>query len=669
MKQERRQGKTKLIFFKLRINGCYIRALTDYGATANYFYDVRKARLGMKQVTLQNPCRTQVGNQEVVTSTHVFKGGCKVFSKIDLKFDDLLDAASGCKVFSKIDLKSGYHQVEVDPADQHKIAFKTRDGLYEFTIRPFGLTNSPATFQSLMDKVFRSQINRFGVVYLDDILICSKSMKENMRHLEEVLQILKDAQLHLNLEKSEFGRDNVIYLGHRLSAAGLELEATKFEVIRKWPQPTNVRELRSFLGLASYYRTFVPKFSIIARPLSKLTSKNVSYTWDGECTTAFQALKEALLELLCSQVAKMANLASADGATAIRVVASPYRICPIGAHIDHQGGPVTAMAISAGVLLGFVPSKTSEVRLRSNQFRGEVHFSVDAVPAKRNPENENEIQNREAHSDHSVLFEDDIQEHHEEHEEEEKCWGNFIRGAAVALKHRGYELDQGIIGIVDGTRGMEEGGVSSSAAVGVACLLALENANGIHISAEENIELDRLIENGYLGLRNGILDQSAILLSRQNCLTVIDCKERTHMLVKSAGGGCNPDEQEDGIAAVTGPGDRFQILLAFSGLKKALTSTPGYNRRVDECCEAARILMKAARQSTDEKPLLGNITMEEYTAHKEELGEVHAKRAAHFFGEVRRVYRGLEEWKCGNLAGFGKLVSESGASSINNYEC
>ncbi|GBG65293.1 hypothetical protein CBR_g50334 [Chara braunii] len=147
---------------------------------------------------------------------------------------------SGCKVFSKIDLKSGYHQIEVDPADQHKTAFKTRNGLYEFTVMPFGLTNAPTTFQSLMEKVFRNRINRFVVVHLDDILIFNKSMEEHMRHLEEVLQILKDPQLHLNLEKSEFGRENVIYLGHRLSIAGLEPEATKVEVIRNWPQPANV---------------------------------------------------------------------------------------------------------------------------------------------------------------------------------------------------------------------------------------------------------------------------------------------------------------------------------------------------------------------------------------------------------------------------------------------
>ncbi|GBG41130.1 hypothetical protein CBR_g73994 [Chara braunii] len=210
------------------------------------------------------------------------------------RIDDLLDAVGGCKVFSKIDLKSGYHQIEVDPIDQHKTAFKTRDGLYKFIVMPFSLTNVPATFQCLVDKVLRHQLNRFVVVYLDDILIFSKSMEEYVKHLKEVLQVLKEAQLHLNLEKSKFGRDNAIYLGHRLSANGLEPEATKVEVIRKWPQPANGRELRSFLGLASYCWKFVPKFYVIAHPLSRLTSKNVAYAWCEKCETAFQALKEAL---------------------------------------------------------------------------------------------------------------------------------------------------------------------------------------------------------------------------------------------------------------------------------------------------------------------------------------------------------------------------------------
>ncbi|GBG63254.1 hypothetical protein CBR_g37340 [Chara braunii] len=180
------------------------------------------------------------------------------------RIDYLLDATGGCKVFSKIDFKSGYHQIEVDFADQHKTTFKMHDGLYEFTVMPFGLTNAPTTFRSLMDKVLREQIGRFVVVYLDDILIFSKSMEEHLKHLEEVLTILKKTQLYLNLEKSEFGKDSVIYLGHQLFVAGLEPEATKVEVIRNWPQPVNVHEVRSFLGLESYYQKFVPRASIVS---------------------------------------------------------------------------------------------------------------------------------------------------------------------------------------------------------------------------------------------------------------------------------------------------------------------------------------------------------------------------------------------------------------------
>ncbi|GBG69177.1 hypothetical protein CBR_g3877 [Chara braunii] len=267
------------------------------------------------------------------TNTILLPKGAKILPKPEdpatKSWVDLRISESGCKVFSKIDLMSGYHQIEVDPADHHKTAFKTRDGLYEFTVMPFGLTNAPATFQSLMDKVFRHQINRFVVVYLDDILILSKSMEEHMRHLEEVMQILKDAQLHLNLEKSEFGRDSIIYLGHRLSVAGLEPEATKVEVIQKWPQPANVHELRSFFGLASYYRKFVPKFSIIARPLFRLTSKNVSYAWNEECTTAFEALKEALVShpVLCIADPKLTFVVTTD--------ASLYRI---GAVLQQDNG-------------------------------------------------------------------------------------------------------------------------------------------------------------------------------------------------------------------------------------------------------------------------------------------------------------------------------------------
>jgi len=173
---------------------------------------------------------------------------------------------------------------------------------------------------------------------------------------------------------------------------------------------------------------------------------------------------------------------------------------------------------------------------------------------------------------------------------EEGAWGNYARGAVLALQKRGYNLTQGIVGFLEGSKGFEGCGVSSSAAVGVAFLLALEHANGLVISPEENIELDWLIENGYLGLCNGVLDQSAILLSKRNCLTAIHCSSRKHELVYPPW----YDRTEE----------HYKILLAFSGLQHALSSKPGYNLRVAECQEAARILLRAAGKESGES-LLG----------------------------------------------------------------
>ncbi|OQU82276.1 hypothetical protein SORBI_3006G208200 [Sorghum bicolor] len=178
----------------------------------------------------------------------------------------------------------------------------------------------------------------------------------------------------------------------------------------------------------------------------------------------------------------------------VRVAACPYRICPLGAHIDHQGGVVTAMTINYGVLLGFVPSNGSEVLLQSGQFEGVIRFRVDDLqkPIDK-PENIN--------------------------------WESYARGAVYALQNSGYDLRKGIIGYISGVKGLDSSGLSSSAAVGIAYLLALEHVNDLVISPVDNIQLDKYIENKYLGLKNGILDPSAILLSRYGYLTFMDCKD------------------------------------------------------------------------------------------------------------------------------------------------
>ncbi|KAJ4709189.1 Galacturonokinase [Melia azedarach] len=346
------------------------------------------------------------------------------------------------------------------------------------------------------------------------------------------------------------------------------------------------------------------------------------------------------------QLNKMKNIVSkmaGRDAKEVRVVVSPYRICPLGAHIDHQGGTVSAMTINKGILLGFVPSGDTQVVLRSGQFEGEVRFRVDEIQQPK----DNGKKDASIHANGSA-------------KQQEECkWGNYARGALYALQRRGNHLAQGIIGYICGSESLDSSGLSSSAAVGVAYLLALESANNIKVSPIDNIEYDRLIENGYLGLRNGILDQSAILLSRYGCLTCMDCKSKEHKLVHP------PKVQVSNESELQ---KSYKILLAFSGLRGALTNNPGYNHRVVECQKAAKFLLHVSGKDGVE-PFLCNVAEEAYEAHKSELDPILAKRAEHYFSENRRVIKGLEAWESGNLKHFGELISASGLSSIHNYEC
>ncbi|XP_010263282.1 PREDICTED: galacturonokinase isoform X2 [Nelumbo nucifera] len=319
-------------------------------------------------------------------------------------------------------------------------------------------------------------------------------------------------------------------------------------------------------------------------------------------------------------VKKMVAEMSGRGVEEVRVVVSPYRICPLGAHIDHQGGTVSAMTINKGILLGFIPSGNTQVLLRSGQFEGIVRFRVDEVQHPRSAASEN---NKVHENDSSKTY-------------EECDWGTYARGALYALQKENH-LTQ----------------------VGVAYLLALENANSLTVPPTENIELDRVIENEYLGLRNGILDQSAILLSSYGCLTCMNCKTKEHKLIHSPKLHGSPESKGQ---------KAYKILLAFSGLKHALPNNPGYNRRVAECQEAARILLDASGNG-DLEPLLCYVEPAAFEAHKCTLESNLLRRAEHYFSENMRVAKGLEAWASGNLDDFGKLISASGLSSIQNYEC
>ncbi|GBG60334.1 hypothetical protein CBR_g4290 [Chara braunii] len=210
------------------------------------------------------------------------------------RIDDLLDMVQGCTVFSKVDLKSGYHQIEMAEEDVYKTSFKTRYGTYEFLVMPFGLCNAPGTFQTEMHRIFRPYLDKFMVVYLDDILVFSKTAREHAEHLALVLQSLRDSHYKINREKSSFGVPSVIYLGHVISGDGLAPEAAKIVAIQEWPPPQTVRDVRSFMGLTSYYRKFVRNFSAVAAPLTNLTKKDTPFLWSLHCQLAFTRLKKAL---------------------------------------------------------------------------------------------------------------------------------------------------------------------------------------------------------------------------------------------------------------------------------------------------------------------------------------------------------------------------------------
>ena len=186
------------------------------------------------------------------------------------RIDDLFDQLKGASVFSKIDLRSGYHQLRIKDADVHKTAFRTLYGHYEFLVMSFRLTNAPAAFIDLMNHVFRSYVDRFVVVFIDDVLVYSKDREDHDTHLQVVLETLRKEQLYAKVSKCEFWLRELFFLGHIVSEEGIKVDPSEIEVILEWKPPRNVTEVHSFLGLAGYHRRFVKGFSMTANLMTRL---------------------------------------------------------------------------------------------------------------------------------------------------------------------------------------------------------------------------------------------------------------------------------------------------------------------------------------------------------------------------------------------------------------
>ncbi|KAM0025819.1 putative nucleotidyltransferase, Ribonuclease H [Helianthus debilis subsp. tardiflorus] len=193
------------------------------------------------------------------------------------RIDDLFDQLQGAKYFSKIDLRSGYHQLKVHEEDIPKTAFRTRYGHYEFIVMPFGLTNAPATFMDMMNRIRRPYLDKFVIVFIDDMLIYSKSQDEHCEHLHALLTLLRKEKLYAKFSKCKFWLQEVQFLGHMVNHKDIHEDPSKIEAITKWKDPQSATEVRSFLGLAGYYRRFIKDFSMIVVPLTKLNCKAIKF--------------------------------------------------------------------------------------------------------------------------------------------------------------------------------------------------------------------------------------------------------------------------------------------------------------------------------------------------------------------------------------------------------
>ena len=211
------------------------------------------------------------------------------------RIDESIDSLDGAKYFCTLDLASGYWQVPLDDNAKLKSAFIVPGGLFQFEVMPFGLCNAPSTFERLMEQVLSGLQWKILVVYLDDVIVYGPTVNEVLARLELVLQRLRGAQLKLKPKKCHLFKREVLYLGHVVSEHGVATDPTKIETVKNWPQPKTQTDVRSFLGLASYYRKYIKGFSTIAKPLTGLTEKNQAFIWSPECEHALQTLKEKLI--------------------------------------------------------------------------------------------------------------------------------------------------------------------------------------------------------------------------------------------------------------------------------------------------------------------------------------------------------------------------------------
>ena len=259
------------------------------------------------------------------------------------RIDELLDRLDGVTVLSKIDLRSGYHQIRVQEVDIHKTAFRTRYGLYEFVVLPFGLCNAPATFMRLMHDTFRDELDRCVLIYLDDLLIYSPSVEQHLRDLRTILEKLRKHRLYAKLTKCEFMKTEILFLGHLISAKGLRMDPEKVKAILEWPDLKNATQVLSFLGLVNFYHKYHKHLADLAIPLSDLLKDGTPFVWGSEQACAFRAIKRAV---------------ASDPILAHFVVSDPVEL-----HCDSSNRAVGCTMVQNGHPVAFESRKLSATEL------------------------------------------------------------------------------------------------------------------------------------------------------------------------------------------------------------------------------------------------------------------------------------------------------------------
>lgn len=253
--------------------------------------------------------------------------------------DELLDELSGAVYFSKLDLRGGYHQIRLQPGEEHKTAFQTHSGHYEYRVMSFGLTGAPATFQKAMNDTLASVLRKFALVFFDDILVYSPTLESHAQHLQHVLQLLLDHQWKVKLSKCSFAQKQLSYLGHIIGEQGVSTDPSKIADVVNWKTPTTVKKLRGFLGLAGYYRKFVKNFGVISKPLTQLLRKDTPFVWTSATVSAFQTLKSTLVS------APVLALTNFSKTFTIETDASDTGI---GAVLSQEGHPVAFVSRALG---------------------------------------------------------------------------------------------------------------------------------------------------------------------------------------------------------------------------------------------------------------------------------------------------------------------------------